>query len=763
MATYKVNPPFPVITDIDGTPLESGYIYIGTAGLDPETNPISVYFDFAQTLPASQPIRTLNGYPSNSGTPAKLFVAAASYSIRVKNKNSTTVYTSLTERADLQVNNEYETIALAKADTGLKDGDFVTTLGFYTKGDGGGAQYVVTNSNPSNVGYVNHLMSSGLWLALKHDGYISLKQAGAYGNGDLDLSGIDASPTYTGNDDTAAIQAVLDMANDKIFSDIYMPKGIYNVTTITFYKEATGTQQRGSFNFTGAGYCRPHLLRAGSVYNGSIFKIVSTTDFIDINYTPDKSSNRWDTNKAMSNVEISGFSVFGKTTTQLIRSYLIIAQSKISEITFYQSSTGYGWKMNSCYNGCFENIYGLGTSTPTVGSVGLYYETDYGAGGQWILNNTTMQDFDRGYYLGNTEWALAAYGGLNNCILRNIQGSGNNTNFDTGICFESRTNGGTGKGTISMYNPFFELPDQAGGANIRLKRCTSLYIQGGFIGGTSTYNMDHIIVSDEFTDNTQAGTTAPATTSEGGSIVIDGTRVSITVGLTIGEALVTLPDVSWYKVTLNNLMGRIYVNANAATLVRLTDSGTDQFYGSIKINDANSLLAFNGITSLTSVIQSFDGATATDATYYLHPLSGCAVHVPYRVASAGTLDLSFRPYLPLIIHCRGNATIRLPDPTDFVASTGVAIDVGLTTSITAVAGTVNITVSGDPAAADIIFNNAGTAVGDFLLDADNSITVVTAAVAGATAGYSLTKITTGMKDNNSAVFYYVESPINIIS
>ena len=96
MSALTVNPPFPIFTDIDGQPLENGYIWIGTANLNPQTNPINVYWDAALTISAAQPIRTLGGYPSNSGTPARLYVNA-DYSIRVMNRNGSTIYSSLND------------------------------------------------------------------------------------------------------------------------------------------------------------------------------------------------------------------------------------------------------------------------------------------------------------------------------------------------------------------------------------------------------------------------------------------------------------------------------------------------------------------------------------------------------------------------------------------------------------------------------------------------------------------------------------------
>ena len=77
--------------DLSGLPLESGYIYIGTANTDPETNPITVYYDAAGTIPATQPIRTIAGYPAKNGSPAMLFVSEPSYSIRWRNSSGTLI------------------------------------------------------------------------------------------------------------------------------------------------------------------------------------------------------------------------------------------------------------------------------------------------------------------------------------------------------------------------------------------------------------------------------------------------------------------------------------------------------------------------------------------------------------------------------------------------------------------------------------------------------------------------------------------------
>jgi hypothetical protein len=93
MSALSIQPTFPIFTDIDGQPLEDGYIFIGAANLNPQTNPIVVYQNAALTTVAVQPIRTRGGYPVFSGTPGRLYVNS-DYSIQVQNKNGSVLYSA---------------------------------------------------------------------------------------------------------------------------------------------------------------------------------------------------------------------------------------------------------------------------------------------------------------------------------------------------------------------------------------------------------------------------------------------------------------------------------------------------------------------------------------------------------------------------------------------------------------------------------------------------------------------------------------------
>lgn len=100
MTVLSVNHPYPILTDSDGQPLEDGYVWLGVANLDPQVNPIAAYWDSGLTQLAAQPIRTLNGYPSNNGTPGRIFVNS-DFSIRVQNKKGSFVYGAATSNERL--------------------------------------------------------------------------------------------------------------------------------------------------------------------------------------------------------------------------------------------------------------------------------------------------------------------------------------------------------------------------------------------------------------------------------------------------------------------------------------------------------------------------------------------------------------------------------------------------------------------------------------------------------------------------------------
>lgn len=86
-----ISAPLTQYNDNAGQPLNLGYLYFGQVNDNPETAPITVYWDIAGTQPAAQPIRTIGGYASRNGTPANVY-SSANYSLLVKKSNGVQVF-----------------------------------------------------------------------------------------------------------------------------------------------------------------------------------------------------------------------------------------------------------------------------------------------------------------------------------------------------------------------------------------------------------------------------------------------------------------------------------------------------------------------------------------------------------------------------------------------------------------------------------------------------------------------------------------------
>ena len=171
MSTSSVQQPFEVFLNVDGQPLQDGYIWFGSASLPAISNPITVYWDPALTIAAAQPIRTSGGYPMRAGTPAQIYVSVSDYSILVQNKNGSLVYSSL------NVTKRYSSALVT----------FVQS----------GANAVARTSQS------------------KMRDMVSVKDFGAVGDGVTD--------------DTAAIQAAVNYASGLIGGEVIFPPGKYVV------------------------------------------------------------------------------------------------------------------------------------------------------------------------------------------------------------------------------------------------------------------------------------------------------------------------------------------------------------------------------------------------------------------------------------------------------------------------------------------------------------------------------------------------------
>lgn len=114
---YQVTSPFQQFFASDGAPLEAGSIYVGVTGANPQTSPLSVYWDEAGTIPVAQPIRTSGGYIVRNGSPARVYLSEDDYSLLALDSKGRVVFTESsvtsisTLRGDLA-----DTADLAKGD-----------------------------------------------------------------------------------------------------------------------------------------------------------------------------------------------------------------------------------------------------------------------------------------------------------------------------------------------------------------------------------------------------------------------------------------------------------------------------------------------------------------------------------------------------------------------------------------------------------------------------------------------------------------------
>lgn len=211
MSALSIQPTFPIFTETDGLPLENGYIWIGAANLDPQGNPINVYWDAALTIAAPQPIRTLNGYPSRNGTPGRLYVNS-DYSIRVQNSKGSLVYSapSATER--------YSEVVISSIDA-----DKVVYV----------PQCV--NAVPTNAQVIFNQTVSVF-------DFMTQQQIDSVVSGDLS------------EDVTQPFQNALDcVAKTGLAQKLYVPSGIYKLTDTLVVRNTSPSNTHGNWSLFGNG------------------------------------------------------------------------------------------------------------------------------------------------------------------------------------------------------------------------------------------------------------------------------------------------------------------------------------------------------------------------------------------------------------------------------------------------------------------------------------------------------------------------------
>ena len=194
--------PFTPYTDLDGSPIDAGYVYFGVANQNPETSPLTVYWDSSGLIPAAQPVRTLAGFPANNGRPAHIY-SATDYSITVKDRYGRLVYYSATSA---EYSNDFTLQqSIAAVFTDLADGSNIA------KGDA-----LIAFKQSSAAGVLTGATAKTVHTKLQD--FVSVKDFGAVGDGVAD--------------DTAAFQAALNAVGARPFDGaLYIPASKYKITS----------------------------------------------------------------------------------------------------------------------------------------------------------------------------------------------------------------------------------------------------------------------------------------------------------------------------------------------------------------------------------------------------------------------------------------------------------------------------------------------------------------------------------------------------
>jgi len=364
MSALSIQPTFPIFTETDGLPLENGYIWIGAANLDPQGNPIAVFWDAALTIAAPQPIRTLNGYPSRNGTPGRLYVNS-DYSIRVQNSKGSLIYSApqATERYS-------EVVFGANAEDVIYDPPF--------------ANAVQTN------------------VEAKLAQTVSVKDFGAVGDGVTD--------------DTAAIQAALDDVYATGGGTLYFPTGVYLVTSIvkSFASNIT-------VKFHGAGKMATVLRKTGA--STTPILDLSCTTSPGVTYSPIRDLRIQGNAKTHDGIRLTNWARFDLENVYVNAcdvginnrgSLVFIAK----DCTIVSNNTGYKADVSSAIGANLYEFYGGSISANTTLGVDLGEGTGFSFHLVDFGGNGTSADLNTGAVLirGTVDDGIGvAYGSFSNC------------------------------------------------------------------------------------------------------------------------------------------------------------------------------------------------------------------------------------------------------------------------------------------------------------------------------------------------------------
>ena len=261
MANALIELPVPYIGDFGkGRPIFNGQIYVGVVDLDPEIpanqKQIVGIQENGTEVNLPQPVATSSGgYPTYNGAPIRLAVDGA-YSLKILDKqgNQEYYFSNVEQGAPVVFSDSpvlsRRTVAIAVADTDLVIGQYITTEGYHSANDDGGASYVVVaGGTGTDDGGSYHDMDNGSQLELISHGIVSLFVFGVAGDGvSDDTSKINKCLEYCkASGQQAFAKSAMYLVTDTIVVDCeFIANKYYDRTDLTkgpiFYITHSGSQ-----------------------------------------------------------------------------------------------------------------------------------------------------------------------------------------------------------------------------------------------------------------------------------------------------------------------------------------------------------------------------------------------------------------------------------------------------------------------------------------------------------------------------------------
>ncbi|VVE59454.1 hypothetical protein PIN31009_05537 [Pandoraea iniqua] len=223
--------PVPIFIDLDGNPLNGGFIYVGVADTDPMTNPVSVYQDVERTIAMTQPLRTIDGMVAVNGKAKQVFVGANSFSLAVFDKQGRLVISlphgedgvliSLAAPDGVTLVGGAPRVANSVVDlrTFPKTANpFAIVTSYWGDGNGGSGTFRrdLTDTTSADNGGTIIVANDGCRWKLCQESPVSVKQFGAKGDGTTD--------------DTDRFKLALAWAASLGGARIFVPAGVYVLT-----------------------------------------------------------------------------------------------------------------------------------------------------------------------------------------------------------------------------------------------------------------------------------------------------------------------------------------------------------------------------------------------------------------------------------------------------------------------------------------------------------------------------------------------------